>query len=107
MATGPTNPNAFPGPYGGLPDQSSLFVNYSAANAGTQIKTGIGSFRRVVVNTGVAAATITLYDGTSSGGTVIASISTATQTDLEYGVQFNTGLFAVVVGTANVTVVYS
>lgn len=88
----------------GPPPGSASFKNFIAATAGTAIKSGVGSLFSVVVGVGVASSTITLYDGTSTSGTPIATVSAAAPIALDFGVTFKTGLFAVVVGAPNVTV---
>lgn len=84
-------------------------AKYSHINAAgnTQAVTGTGVLLGVVVNTGVSGATVTLYDGTSAAGTLIAVISAATQGGFTYGVGVTTGLFVVVAGTPDVTVLHT
>jgi hypothetical protein len=96
----------FPGPSVGSPPGEATYAHLNTA-VGTLLKTGIGSLRGITVNTGSAGSTLTLYDGTSAAGTVIAAISTATPFNPRYGIQFTTGLFAVVAGTPDVTVCYA
>ncbi|MFM0428197.1 hypothetical protein PQQ75_04205 [Paraburkholderia aspalathi] len=83
------------------------YANLSAAGS-TLLKTGIGSLGGVVVGTGAAGATITLYDGTNTSGTLIAVLSAAAPVPLTFGVSFFTGLYVVVAGgSPNVTVSYT
>jgi hypothetical protein len=97
--------NPFPGPFVGAPPGSALFTEiHSATN--TLVKTGIGSLRAIHVNTSTAS-TLTIYDGTSSGGTLIATLTTAAPFYAPYAVQFNTGLYITSSGTASVTVCWS
>lgn len=86
------------------PPGSASFKNFIAATAGVAVKSGAGSLLSVVIGTGVASATIALYDGTSTSGTPITVVSAAAPIALDFGVAFKVGLFAVVVGTPNVTV---
>jgi hypothetical protein len=90
---------------------TSKYANFAANTAGTQIKTGQGTFFAVYVNTaGTVASSITLYDGTSTAGPVIGVFSTLATVQLRPNqITFKTGLFAVVVGTTsgNLTVFYA
>ena len=82
------------------------FVNYSTAQAGTQIKTGAGILKRVVISNPGTAMTIALYDALSATNP-IATIAAAFGA-LEFNVSFATGLFVVIAGTAvgDVTISY-
>lgn len=82
------------------------YTNLAAAG-GTQVKAGIGWLGGVTVNTGIASATVTLYDSLTATGTKIATISAAAPLSLPFGVRFSTGLYAVVSGTPDVTIAYS
>lgn len=85
---------------------SSTNINTATS---TQVKTGSGTLLSVVVNTGGASSTLTLYDGTSTSGKKLATMATATSAvSLPYNLKFSTGLFAVTAnGTAaDITVVY-
>jgi hypothetical protein len=91
-------------------DSPGSFQNFAANTAGTQIKTGPGTFLGLNVNTvGTGAASITLYDGTSTAGPIIGIFSTLAVSMLNSNpITFVTGLFAVVAGTTsgNITVIY-
>lgn len=106
-------PNNQSNPAGAIPVYiaATSFANLTAITAGTQLKTGAGVLHSVIVNDdGTGSATIVLYDGTSTAGTKIATLGTATsQFTAFYGVAFNTGLFVVVTGTTpgDLTVTYS
>jgi hypothetical protein len=99
-------------PQGPLPTTAipatSSFQNFSAANAGAQIKTGPGAFTGLSVNTAGTASTITLFDGTSTAGAKIGEFSTVTAGPFPRPspIQFQMGLFAVVVAAADVTVLF-
>ena len=69
----------------------------SANTAGVQVRAGNGQLHTVTINTkGGSSNLLTLYDGTSTGGTVIAAIDTTSAVGtLKYDVQFLAGLFAV------------
>lgn len=90
------------------------FEGYSfkhlAANATTVVKTGSGVVSAVLLNTiGGSSNTLTLYDGLSASGTVIAIIgTTVAAARFPIGVLFVTGLTVVIAtGTAaDVTIVY-
>jgi hypothetical protein len=83
------------------------YANLSGVGT-TLLKTGIGSLGSVAIGTGAAGASISLYDGTSSSGTLIGVIGAATTGSVTFGVQFFTGLYAVVAGgSPNATVSYT
>lgn len=83
------------------------FSNLSGAGS-TLLKTGIGSLGGVAIGTGAAGASITLYDGTSSAGTLIGVIGAAAPGTATFGVQFNSGLYVVVAGgSPNAVVSYT
>lgn len=78
----------------------------------TQVKTGAGTFLGLSVNTPEAGATATIYNGTSSAGTLLGVFSLAAQTSLTMpggGYPFTVGLFVVTAGgtPANITVAYA
>lgn len=84
-------------------------ANAALTNFPQVIKTGAGTLRRVIVNTiGSSGATLTLYDGTSTSGTEIASISLASAIgEVEYDLDFDNGLTIVVSSTApDFTILY-
>jgi hypothetical protein len=61
----------------------------------------------VVVNTGVAAATVSIFDGSTAAGAAIGTIDASATNTFFYGCTCRNGLTVVTVGTANVTVVYA
>ena len=85
---------------------SNISFNIAAANAGVQIKTGPGVLASMNVNTIVANSTITLFDGLSAAGKKLGAWNTGAGAPPQalVGLAFTTGLFAVVVGTSDVTV---
>lgn len=83
---------------------SSSYVHLSGAGT-TPITPGAGTLVRVVVNTGVASATVTLYDNTAASGRLIAVISAAAPGVFEYDVAYEIGLTVVIVGVIDVTLV--
>lgn len=88
---------------------NNSFFHLNALTAGTLIKTGYGLLNGVQVNShGTAANLLTIYDGISTGGNVIAVIDTTVQDSFLYNVAFNTGLFIVsAAGTAgDITISY-
>lgn len=92
--------------YVGAPPGSGQYLNISAATAGTQVKTGPGQLRTVAINNAASASTIALYDGTSAEGTPIATIDGDVQVSLDYGLMFSVGLFVMVSGAPNVTIIF-
>jgi hypothetical protein len=88
--------------------QSDSYAHFAGANAGTSIKNGAGTLRKVVVNTKGTTATLTLYDNTSASGTVIAVLDlTAQPGTFMFDAAFTIGCFAVITGTlSDVTITY-
>ena len=82
--------------------------NYSANNAGDQVKTGAGLLQGLTINTGGTTSSATLYDGTSTSGTKLATVATTALGSLTFNIAFTTGLFVVLAGgaAADVTVTY-
>ncbi len=78
-----------------------------AAGATTTVKSGAGVLFAVIVNNPGTTITLTLYDNTAGSGTKIATIALAAGQTLPYGLNFGTGLTAVLSGTADVTIVYA
>lgn len=78
-------------------------------NGTTLIKTGAGVLHTLTVNTVGATDTVTIYDGTSASGTVIAKTDSALETTFIFDVAFYTGLTVVLAGTtpADITVSYN
>jgi hypothetical protein len=102
-------PNAQNNPGAAVPVYDT---GYAAKNittsASTLVKTGVGTFGRVTVNTAQAGATVTAYDGIDNTGVKLATISAAAQVSLAFGVALATGLYVVTAGAtpADITVAY-
>jgi hypothetical protein len=85
------------------------FANITTATT-TTVKSGAGTFHRIVINTPVASETITVYDSLTGSGTKIATLtlpSTITgdmPTTVTYDLAFATGLTIVTSSTADITV---
>jgi len=83
----------------------NLADNMSASGL---VKTGYGSVIGVVINSHTGG-TLKLWDSLTASGTVLNETITF-QADERYiaffGESFNTGLFATIGGTANITIVY-
>jgi hypothetical protein len=76
----------------------------------TQVKSGAGVLKRIIVNVPVSAGTIGLIDGTS-GTTVNIGVITSTA-DLkpyfiDFDIQFSAGLRIVTAQAQDITVVYA
>lgn len=87
------------------PPGSGRFVNITTAG-GTLVKSGPGSLQAVVINSGSASATVSLFDGTSSAGVSMGVISAASEFDLSYGLAFSTGLYVEIAGAPNTTIIF-
>lgn len=73
------------------------------ASGNTLVKTGPGQLHSLIV--GTATGNITIYDGTTSGGTVILATSALPAAGVYiYNVAFGTGLFIVLSGAGVATV---
>jgi hypothetical protein len=88
--------------------QGATPYNTAANTTGYQVKSGAGVFSGITVNTAGLTSSATFYDGTSTGGTKLATISTLAQVSLNYNIAFVTGLFVVLAGgtAADVTISY-
>lgn len=74
-----------------------------SASGNTLVKTGAGQLHSLIV--GTATGNITIYDGTSSGGTVILGTSALPAAGVyNINVAFATGLFVVLSGAGVATV---
>ena len=89
----------------GAPGASLKHLNTAG---GTLLKTGAGAAVGINVNTSSANATLTIYDGTSAAGAVMAVIDASRGgPDIGFtGWPFTTGLFVVVVGTPDITITW-
>lgn len=89
------------------------YKNQAGTTSGLSIKTGAGLLHTLTINTPIASTVITVYDGTSTSGTKIATITLPAALlqmgplSATYDVIFNVGLFIVVAtGAADITVAY-
>lgn len=97
-------------PYYGQPVNVGSYSNIAAQTSGTLLKSGEGALYSITFNKPVATAVITIYDGLSTGGTKIGTITIPANpmpVTLTYNAFFATGLF-IVVATADTdfTIVY-
>lgn len=87
----------------------ATFRNINSA-ATTQVKNSAGILHKIVVNTGVASATISVYDATSGTTNPVAVITcpvTITNPfELAYDLYCSTGIRVITSGATDVTVVY-
>lgn len=80
--------------------------------ATTVVKSGAGTLHKIIINTPVASATLTLYNNTSAAGnkigtiTLPSTITGETPISLEYDLYFSLGLTIVTSGATDLTVVY-
>ena len=99
-------------PYYGQPQNIGSFANLAGGTtAGQLIKSGEGKLYSVTFNTATAGGVVTLYDGLSTSGTKIATITVPTSpqlTTLFYDVFFATGLYVVIATqTEDITITYA
>lgn len=78
-------------------------------NGTTLVKTGTGVLHTLTINTIGDTDTVTIYDGTSASGTIIAKTDSALETTFIFDVAFYTGLTVVLSGTtpADITISYN
>lgn len=91
-----------------MADRASQYA-YIAGAATTQVKTGRGRLRRIVLNKPVASATIKLIDGTSGTTANLGTITNTTDVKpyfLDFNLIFSQGLRIVTSGADDITVVY-
>jgi len=84
-------------------------VKYTNIAASTLIKTGAGAVHGIIVNSHTIG-TLKLWDNTSAASTVILNTITFAAgpnfITLPMGVSFNTGLYATIGGTADITILW-
>jgi hypothetical protein len=100
-------------PYYGQPVNVGLYSNFTSTTGGTLIKTGEGVLYGITFNKPVATGVITIYDGLTTGGTVIATITVPSSPQVftwgpfNGGFYYQTGLFIVIATAAqDLTVSY-
>ena len=84
----------------------SLYTNFSAS---ALIKTGPGTVQGVMINSNTSG-TLKLWDNTSAATTILCNTITFAATDRFlplFGAKFNTGLYATIGGTADLTIFYN
>ena len=84
-------------------------VKYTNIAASTLIKTGAGALHGIIVNSHTSG-TLKLWDNTSAASTVLLNTITFAAgpnfVTLPMGVSFNTGLYATIGGTADITILW-
>lgn len=101
----------------GANDYGYLFQNIGGSfqniltGTTTTLKSGAGVLQRIIINKAVAASTYTIYDNTAGSGTKIGTVTQPvsvleSQTVLDYGLRFATGLTIVTSSTDDITVVW-
>lgn len=88
--------------------ESDSFAYLAGATAGTLVKSGAGTLRKVSINTKGTTATLTIYNNTSATGAIIAVVDlTAQVTTLFFDAAFTLGCYIVVTGTlSDITITY-
>ena len=85
-------------------NNNEMYAYYRLTASGL-IKTGAGQLGGFIVATGTP--TITIYDGTTSAGTLILNgVVTTAGVPYPVPVGFNTGLYVTISGTCDVTFFY-
>lgn len=96
--------------YYGQPVNTGTFINFTATTTGTVVKSGEGALYNVTFNNPVATSVVTLYDGLTTSGVKIATITVPASpfsVTLVYDVFFATGLFVVCATAASdITISY-
>ena len=84
-------------------------TKYTNISASALIKTGAGALHGFIVNSH-SSGTLKLWDNTSAAGTVLLNTITFAAgpnfISLPQGVSFNTGLYATIGGTADITILW-
>jgi hypothetical protein len=84
-------------------------VKYTNISASAQIKATPGALHGFIVNSHTNG-TLKLWDNTAGSGTVLLNTITfaagANFVNLPQGVSFNTGLYATIGGTADITILW-
>jgi hypothetical protein len=98
-------------PFYGQPQNVGTFANLAGGTTtGQLVKTGEGALYSITFNTQTAAGVVTIYDGISTGGKLIATITVPASPQLNtlfYNVFFATGLFVVIATqTEDITISY-
>lgn len=95
------------------PTNLTKYLNITlAAPTTTLVKSGQGYLHAIIINSGAATGVITIYDGLTAGGIVIATITQpatllTNNATILYDVTFQTGLTIVTATAAqNITVSY-
>jgi hypothetical protein len=91
-----------------MADRASQYY-YIAGAATTQVKTGRGRLRRIVLNKPVASSTIKIIDGTAGTTANVATITNTSDVKpyfLDYNKIFMNGLRIVTSGADDITVIY-
>jgi hypothetical protein len=86
-----------------------MFNKYKNLSASAQIKVGSGELSGVIVNSHTIG-TLKLWDSLTATGTVICNTITFASGERFiplYNATFNTGLFATIGGTADITIIYN
>ena len=89
--------------YSGQPQNEGNYSNLTATTTGTLIESGKGVLYSITFNKPVATGVITLYDGTSTSGTVIGTITVPANPQpvtLFYDIGYTVGLYVVVATAA-------
>lgn len=91
-------------------DSITVYPKCSYANltASALVKTGVGQVYGIIINSH-SSGTIKLYDNTEASGTVLCNTITFGAAERYiplYGMTFGTGLYAEIVGTADLTIAY-
>lgn len=92
-------------------EAGALFNNVVGA-ATTTVKSGAGILHKVIINTPVASATITIYNNTAGSGAKIGTLTLGSVITgdqpvcLVYDLSFSTGLTFVTSGATDLTVIY-
>lgn len=77
-----------------------------AGAATTTVKAGAGLLAKILVGTGAAGATATVYDSLTGTGTVVAIIDCANPRSMDLDVALSTGITIVTSGATDLTVAY-
>ena len=100
-----TTPNAKNQPAGAIPVYSGA-ASSAVVTASGQVKSSAGVLSTVAIGVPGTSGSISLYDGTSTSGTLLWTISQTAVAQQDIGIAFSTGLyvsFSAAGATANIT----
>lgn len=98
-----TTPNFKNMPAGAIPVYQGV-ASVAVLTASGQVKTGAGVFGGIFVGIAGSGATVSVYDGTSTSGTLLWTMTANAQVEATAGVIFANGLYVDIAATTAPTI---